>query len=147
VAEVVVTSAEAGEVTETPDLATRTEETDTEMSGDMTTTGREIATHPTTTGGETTGITREAAEEAPVEEDTPRREGILRRIGGGMTRTPLRPPTASVPGGHQVPTKENPDQGGSTDPGPESTREDTNWAMTKHCKAKDSCYENYVLCS
>jgi len=131
-AEVAVTSAEAGEVTEIPDLATRTEETDTEMSGDMTTTGREIATHPTTTGGETTGITREAAEEAPVEEDTPRREGILRRIGGGMTRTPLRPPTASVPGGHQVPTKENPDQGGSTDPGPESTREDTNWAMTKH---------------
>ena len=94
-----------------------------------------------------TGIMRGAAEEAPVAEDTRRREGILRRIGGGMTRTPLRPPTASVPGGgkmipyyfkistllkclfpgHQVPTKENPDQGGSTDPGPESTREDTNW--------------------
>merc|ERR1719507_1216011 len=129
VAEVVATSAEAGEVTETPDLATTTEEeTDTETIGDMTTTGREIATPPPTmTGGEMTGIMRGAAEEAPVAEDTPRREGILRRIGGGMTRTPLRPPTASVPGGHQVPTKENPDQGGSTDPGPESTREDTNW--------------------
>merc|ERR1719331_2103391 len=51
-AEVAVTSAEAGEVTEIPDLATRTEETDTEMSGDMTTTGREIATPPTMTGGD-----------------------------------------------------------------------------------------------
>jgi len=135
-AEVAVTSAEAGEVTEIPDLATRTEETDTEMSGDMTTTGREIAIPPTTTGGEMTGIMREAAEEAPVEEDTPRREGTLRRIGGGMTRTPLLPPTASVPGGHQVPTKETPDQGGSTGPGPGSTREDTNWAMTNIGKLK-----------
>ena len=49
--------------------------------------------------------------------------------------------------GHQVPTKETPDQGGSTGPGPGSTREDTDWAMIKHWKAKDSCYANYVLCS
>ena len=102
VAEVVVTSAEAGEDTETPDLATRTEETDTETTGDTTTTGREIATPPTMTEGEMTGIMREVAEVAPVAEDIPRREGILRRTEGGMTHTPLLPPTASVQGGRKM---------------------------------------------
>jgi len=130
VAEVVVTSAEAGEVTETPDLATRTEETDTETTGDTTTTGREIATPPTMTEGEMTGIMREVAEVAPVAEDIPRRGGILRRIEGGMTHTPLLPPTASVQGGHRVPTRGSLDPEGSTDPGPGSTREDTNRTMT-----------------
>ena len=76
-------------------LATRIAETDTEMTGDITRTGRGIAT--TRTGGEMIGIMRVAVGVGPVVEDTLRREGIQRI--GGMTHTHLRPHTASDPGG------------------------------------------------
>ena len=98
-AAVVVTSVEAGADIVTPDLATRiAEETDTETIGDTTRTGR--GTDTMTTGGETTGITREAAEVDLAAEDTLTREGIQMR--GDMTHTRPLPRTASVPGGEKV---------------------------------------------
>ena len=100
VAAVVETSVEAGEVIVTPDLAMRiAAETDTETTGDTTKTGR--GTDIMTTGGETTGITREAAEVDLAAEDTLKREGIQMR-GEDMTPTRPLPRTASVLGGEIV---------------------------------------------
>merc|ERR1719350_1663105 len=122
----VETSAEVGEVIAIPDLATMIgAETDTEMTGDTTRTGR--GTDTTTTGGETTGITREAAGAGLAAGDILTREDI--RMRGGMTHTLLLPRMASAPGGLPVPTRGNPDREGSTDPDPESTREDTKRPM------------------
>ena len=100
-AAVVETSVEAGEVIVTPDLAmTIAAETDTETTGDTTRIGR--GTDTMTTGGETTGITREAAEVDLAAEDTLTRGGIQMR--GDMTPTRPLPRTASVLEGEKVDT-------------------------------------------
>jgi len=123
----VETSAEVGEDIVTPDLATMIgAETDTERTADTTRTGR--GTDTTMTGGETeTGIMRGAAGADPAAGDILTREDI--RMRGGMTHTHPLPHTASAPGGLPAPTRGNPDREESTDPDPESTREDTNWPM------------------
>jgi len=122
----VETSAEVGEDIATPDLATMIgAETDTETTGDTTRTGR--GTDTTTTGGEMTGIMREAAGAGLAAEDILTREDI--RMRGGMTHTLPLPRTGSAPGGPPVHMRGNPDQEGSTDPDPESTREDTKRPM------------------
>ena len=141
----VETSVEVGEDIVTPDLATMIgAETDTEKTVDTTRTGR--GTDTTMTGGETeTGIMRGAAGADPAAGDILTREDI--RMRGGMTHTHPLPRTASAPGGEMayaeymhyemimfssglpVPTRGNPDREESTDPDPESTREDTNWPM------------------
>ena len=103
VAVVVETSVEAGEVIVTPDLGMRiAAETDTETTGDTTRTGS--GTDTMTTGEETTGITREAAEAALAAEDTLKRGGIQMR-GEDMTPTRPLPRTASVLGGEKVNSK------------------------------------------
>lgn len=89
----VETSAEVVEDIVTPDLATMIGERET--TGDTTRTERGTGT--TTTGGETTGIMREAAGAGPVAGDILTREGIPMR--GGMTHTHPLPRTASDPGG------------------------------------------------
>ena len=102
VAAVVGTSVEAGEDIVTQDLAmTIAAETDTETTGDTTRTGR--GTDTMTTGGETTGITREAAEVGPAAEVTLTRGGIQMR--GDTTLTRPLPRTESVLGGEKVNSK------------------------------------------
>ena len=138
------TFAEDGEDIASPDLATMIgAETDTETIGDTTRIGR--GTDTTRTGGEMTGITREAAGAGPAAGDILTREDI--RMRGGMTHTLPLPRTGSAPGGESifkyvnnvvkivfsqgppVHMRGNPDQEGSTDPDPESTREDTKRPM------------------